>query len=127
MSSRETVCLGEMVWPAVESALENGTRPAIVAVGSIEQHGPQLPLNTETLDGDDIARRNATEWGMPPPPPTIRHRCSGHHLEFPGTITVPPETLMDVIRSDYRSLDEHGFDTSSSTRPMMGTLGRSTP
>jgi creatinine amidohydrolase len=31
-------------------------------------------------------------------------------MEFPGTITVPPETLMDVIRSYCRSLDEHGFE-----------------
>jgi len=31
-------------------------------------------------------------------------------MAFPGTITVPPETLMDVIRSYCRSLDEHGFE-----------------
>lgn len=99
-----------MVWPEVESALENGTRTAIVAVGSIEQHGPHLPLNMDTLDGDELARRIATELGDALAAPTIRPGCSGHHMEFPGTITVPPETLMDVIRSYCRSLDEHGFD-----------------
>jgi creatinine amidohydrolase len=31
-------------------------------------------------------------------------------MKFPGTITVPPETLMDMIRSYCRSLDEHGFE-----------------
>jgi len=31
-------------------------------------------------------------------------------MEFPGTITVPPETLMDVVRAYCRSLDEHGFE-----------------
>ena len=32
-------------------------------------------------------------------------------MEFPGTITVPPETLMEIIRSYCRSLDEHGFES----------------
>ena len=31
-------------------------------------------------------------------------------MEFPGTITIPPETLMDLIRAYCRSLDEHGFE-----------------
>jgi creatinine amidohydrolase len=99
-----------MVWPEVESAIENGTRTAIVAVGSIEQHGPHLPLNMDTLDGDELARRIATELGDAVAAPTIRPGCSGHHMEFLGTITVPPETLMDVIRSYCRSLEEHGFE-----------------
>ena len=109
MTSRRPVCLEEMAWPEVESALENGTRTAIVAVGSIEQHGPHLPLNMDTLDGDELARRIARGLGDALAAPTIRPGCSGHHMEFPGTITVPPETLMDVIRSYCRSLDEHGF------------------
>jgi len=110
MSSRRSVLLEEMVWSEVESALEAGTRTAIVAVGSIEQHGPHLPLNMDTLDGDVLARRIASELGDALAAPTIRPGCSGHHMEFPGTITVPPETLMDVIRSYCRSLDEHGFE-----------------
>jgi creatinine amidohydrolase len=110
MPSRKSVCLEEMVWPEVESALGDGTRTAIVAVGSIEQHGPHLPLNMDTLDGDELSRRIATELGDALAAPTIRPGCSGHHMEFPGTITVPPETLMDMIRSYCRSLDEHGFE-----------------
>lgn len=110
MSSRGSVLLEEMVWPEVESALEAGTRTAIVAVGSIEQHGPHLPLNMDTLDGDELSRRIASELGDALAAPTIRPRCSGHHMEFPGTITVPPETLIDVVRSYCRSLDEHGFE-----------------
>jgi len=110
MGSRRSVLLEEMVWPEVESALEDGKRTAIVAVGSIEQHGPHLPLNMDTLDGDELARRIATTLGDALAAPTIRPGCSGHHMEFPGTITVPPETLMDVIRSYCRSLDEHGFE-----------------
>lgn len=110
MSSRSPVLLEEMAWPAVETALEDGRRTVIVAVGSIEQHGPHLPLNMDTLGGDELSRRIATELGDALAAPTIRPGCSGHHMAFPGTITVPPETLMDVIRSYCRSLAEHGFE-----------------
>lgn len=110
MSSRRSILLEEMVWPEVESAIENGTRTAIVAVGSIEQHGPHLPLNMDTVDGDELARRIAANLGDALAVPTIRPGCSSHHMEFPGTISVPPETLMDLIRSYCRSLDDHGFE-----------------
>ena len=110
MSSRRSILLEEMVWPEIETALESGTRTAIIAVGSIEQHGPHLPLNMDTLDGDELSRRIASELGDALAAPTIRPGCSGHHMEFPGTLTVPPETLMDVIRSYCRSLDKHGFE-----------------
>lgn len=110
MPSSNSVSLEEMAWPEVKSALENGTQTVIVAVGSIEQHGPHLPLNMDTLDGDALSRRIAAELSDALAAPTIRPGCSGHHMEFPGTITVSPETLMDVIRSYCRSLDEHGFE-----------------
>lgn len=110
MSSRSAILLEEMVWPEVESALKNGKRTVIVAVGSVEQRGPHLPLNMDTLEGDELSRRIATKLGGALAAPTIRPGCSGHHMEFPGTITVPPETLMNVIRSYCRSLDEHGFE-----------------
>lgn len=110
MSSRRSVRLGELTWREIETALDEGVRTVIVAVGSIEQHGPHLPLNMDTLDGDELARRIAESLGDALAAPTIRPGCSGHHMEFPGTISVPPETLMDVIRSYCRSLDEHGFE-----------------
>ncbi|WP_459191654.1 creatininase family protein [Halosimplex sp. J119] len=110
MSSCDSVRLAELSWTGVESALDRGTDTAIVPVGSIEQHGPHLPLNMDTLDGTELARRIAEELGDALAAPPIRPGCSGHHMEFPGTITVPPETLMEVIRSYCRSLDEHGFE-----------------
>lgn len=108
--ARTSVRLAELTWPEVEAALEEGTRTAVVAVGSVEQHGPHLPLIMDALAGDELARRIADRLGDALAAPTIRPGCSGHHMEFPGTITVPAEVLMDLIRSYCRSLDEHGFD-----------------
>ncbi|MDL5362498.1 creatininase family protein [Halalkalicoccus sp. NIPERK01] len=110
MSTRQSVLLEERTWPEVEAALENGTKTAVVAVGSVEQHGPHLPLIMDTLAGDELARRVAERLGDALAAPTIRPGCSGHHMEFPGTITVPSETLMETSRAYCRSLDEHGFE-----------------
>lgn len=90
--------------------IENGTRTAIVSVGSVEQHGPHLPLIVDTLIGDELSKRIAEKLGDALAAPTIRPGCSGHHMDFSGTITIPPETLMDLIRSYCRSLSEHGFE-----------------
>lgn len=110
MTAPDTVVLEELTWQEVDAALDSGTRTAVVAVGAVEQHGPHLPLIVDALAGDELARRIAVELGDALAAPTIRPGCSGHHLEFPGTISVPPETLMDVIRGYCRSLDAHGFD-----------------
>jgi creatinine amidohydrolase len=110
MSSRTSILLEEYTWPEVETALKEGTRTVVVSVGSVEQHGPHLPLIMDTLQGDELSRRIAEKLGDALAAPTIRPGCSGHHMEFPGTITIPAETLMDLIRSYCRSLDEHGFE-----------------
>lgn len=110
MTDPDTVLLEELTWPEVERAIETGTDTAVVAVGSVEQHGPHLPLIMDTLAGDEVARRVAAGLGDAVAAPTIRPGCSGHHMDFGGTITIPPEVLMDTIRGYCRSLDEHGFE-----------------
>ncbi|UPV75369.1 creatininase family protein [Halorussus limi] len=109
-SDASAVRFSERTWTEIEAALEGQTRTAVVAVGSVEQHGPHLPVATDALIGDALAERIAEKLGDALAAPTIRPGCSGHHMEFPGTITIPPETLMDLIRSYCRSLDEHGFE-----------------
>jgi creatinine amidohydrolase len=65
---------------------------------------------TDTILGDEYSRRVAEKLGDALAAPTIRPGCSGHHMEFPGTITIPPETLMELIRGYCRSFDDHGFE-----------------
>lgn len=110
MPTTDTVRLEHHTWTEVEAALDAGTRTAVVAVGSVEQHGPHLPLIMDTLAGDELARRIADRLGDALAAPTIRPGCSGHHMDFPGTVTVPATVLMDTVRAYCRSLDEHGFE-----------------
>jgi creatinine amidohydrolase len=95
----------------VRDRINDGYKTVIFAVGSIEQHGPHLPVTTDALRGTASARLVAAELGKSLVAPTIRPGYSPHHMEFPGTITLQQETLASVIKDYCTSLAEHGFET----------------
>lgn len=106
----ETIRIEEMTWPMVKRALEEGYKTVIVPVGSIEQHGPHLPIGTDAYFGDCLGLRVAEKLGKTLVAPTLRPGCSEYHMDFPGTITLSTETLMHVLRDVCVSLDRHGFE-----------------
>ena len=52
MSDR--VLMEEMTWPEVKAALDSGAQTAIIPTASVEQHGPHLPLLTDTIIGGRV-------------------------------------------------------------------------
>ncbi len=105
-----TVLLEELTWTEVEAAVEDGVRTAIVPVGSTEQHGPHLPLGTDAYIGEAIAERVAERLGDALVAPCIRPGVSGHHMEFPGTVSIDADVLMDLLSGYAESLERHGFE-----------------
>jgi creatinine amidohydrolase len=106
----DTVMLEELTWTDVEAELESGTDTVVVPVGSTEQHGPHLPLGTDAYLGEAVAERVAERLGDALVAPVVRPGVSGHHMAFPGTITVDAELLMDLLRAYAASVADHGFD-----------------
>ena len=100
-----------LTWGDVERYLER-SRGIIVPIGSTEQHGPNGIIGTDFVCAEAIARRvgAATETLVAP---TIPVGMARHHMAFPGTITLRPETLMAVLRDYVWSLAQHGFRTVS--------------
>lgn len=103
------VRIDEMSWVEVREALDNGFDTVIVPVGSIEQHGPHLPLGTDTFVGEALSVMIAEKLGKTLVTPPITPGCSQHHMGFPGTLTLKPETLMQVVRDVCKCLIKHGF------------------
>ena len=81
----------------------------LVPLGSTEQHGPHLPLSTDTVDRRVRAGRAAEALARrrTPPPlvaPALAYGASGEHAGFPGTVSIGHEALHAVLVETVRSL-----------------------
>lgn len=98
-----------MNWPDIGEAMEQGFDTIVIAVGAIEQHGPHLPLKTDSLIGEELAHSIAKKLGKALQGPTINVGCSEHHMEFPGTVSILDSTLKSIISDYTQSFVKHGF------------------
>ena len=85
----------------------------ILPVAAIEQHGPHLPVETDTLVGEAVAigtARKLVERGERALVlPAMWMGLSEHHMPFGGTITLGLPAFGAVIEDICRSLQRHGF------------------
>ncbi len=77
-------------------------------IGAIEQHGQHLPLMTDSAWAVDVAEAVAAREKVLICPP-LYFGWSPHHMAYPGTITLRPETMIQVILDVCNSLVFHGF------------------
>jgi mycofactocin system creatininase family protein len=69
----------------------------IVPVGSMEQHGPHLPLDTDTRIAVAVASRAAERYPSATLGPAIAYGASGEHAGFPGTISIGTPALAQLL------------------------------
>lgn len=83
---------------------------AVLPVGAIEQHGPHLPLATDALIAERIAAAAVERAGDLPILllPTMPVGKSNEHIDYPGTLTLPAETLIGLWRDLGRSVSRSG-------------------
>lgn len=83
---------------------------AVLPVGSFEQHGPFLPLATDTLVACAVAREIAAAYPVHLLPP-VTISCSHEHAAWAGTVSISSVTLHSVIRDIASSLRRSGVET----------------
>jgi creatinine amidohydrolase len=102
--------LEEGVWPEIENLIAEGRRTALIGLGSIEQHGPHLPLGTDRWIANALLEGLADRLEDAIALPAVAIGCAREHLDFPGTLHVEPETLEAILRDLLRSVAHHGFE-----------------
>lgn len=92
-------------------AIDRKRAVALLPVGATEQHGPHLPLATDSLlaahMAEEAARRvtRAEVYLLP----TVTYAKSDEHLAFPGTVTLDGETLLATLMQIGQSVARAGF------------------
>jgi len=99
-----------MSWPSLRERLKI-VDTAILPCGSIEQHGPHLPVDTDIFDADLLARKVAEACSDPKPfvLPSVSYGVSYHHEDFPGTLSISNEGLSKFIYDLGMSLAKNGI------------------
>lgn len=110
MDSLDTVALAELSWPEVAAAMEDGVDTVVLPLGATEQHGPHLPLDTDTRLATELAERVARKLGDAVVAPTIPVGPSREHAGFPGTVSITADTLDALLRDYVDSFEHQGFD-----------------
>ncbi len=104
--------LASLTWPAVRD-LPAARTVAVLPAGAIEAHGPHLPLGTDVIIAEAMARAGAARLAarglhvLLLPAMTIAP--APFASEFAGTLHVPPETTTMVVTGVVQSLAAHGI------------------
>ncbi|MCD6300013.1 MAG: creatininase family protein [Dehalococcoidales bacterium] len=100
----------EMRRTEIEQAVKAGA-VVVIPVGSTEQHGNHLPVNTD-MDCCFSIAKGAAELVNDFPvlvAPSVCFGYSPHHMKYPGTISLQFHTFIDVLTQVATSIAAHGF------------------
>ena len=100
--------LDTLTWPQVRAEIDAGRDTVVLALGATEQHGLHMPLATDALIGDHMARRLAERLNAFVAP-TVRVGCSEHHVGFAGTMSLSEQTYHALVCDLVDSLLRGGF------------------
>ncbi|MGI4794107.1 MAG: creatininase family protein [Janthinobacterium lividum] len=87
----------ERTWCELPADLKGVNGTALLPVGAVEQHGPQLGCGTDAVLADTLCTAVSRRLGVPMLP-TLPYGCSlGHSRRWPGTIAVSPQLLTGLV------------------------------
>jgi creatinine amidohydrolase len=105
--------LGEVAFPEIARVARAGRALTILPVGVVEEHGPHLPLGLDSFAAETYATAAAPhleEQGYEVLiAPTIHYGVARAAIDFPGTLSLEPETLHAMVLEIGRSLVRHGL------------------
>ena len=106
--------LAKIPFPEVARIAQSGKALVILPVGVVEEHGAHLPLGMDSFAAEAYASSTAPhleEAGYDVlVAPTINYGVARAAIDFPGTLSLEPETLRAMVVEIARSLARHGLN-----------------
>ena len=100
--------VADLTWPDVEKLSRDV--PVVIPIAAMEQHGPHLPLFTDSLLLGEVVRRvSEVMQDRILFTPLMWLGNSEHHIDFPGTLSAAPRTYIDLLNDMMENLLRHGF------------------
>ena len=104
--------LSELTWEEA-GGLDRGRTVAVLPVGAVEAHGPHLPLGTDVVIAEAMAREGAARLAtrgigavlLPP----LSYTAAPFAARFPGTISLSPESVTALVLDLARELTRQGY------------------
>jgi creatinine amidohydrolase len=94
-------------WTDVAAALQSGSGIVLLPFGALEQHGPHLPLGTDTATAVTVARELAERLDAVLLPP-VHYGDTWNNAGYPGTVSLSPATVTAIAVDIGRSLAAAG-------------------
>src|SRR5690242_16046416 len=103
-----------MTWPEVDAAIQAGVDTVLIPIGTTEQHGHHMPLDTDCVIARALCTRVAdaaeAEGLNVLVAPTVNVSLSWYHMQYPGSMRLSTTTFFQVFREICDSLVHHGFE-----------------
>src|SRR6266481_3432811 len=132
MNALTEYCYNRLTWAEMNDAIA-AQKLVILPTGSTEQHGKHLPLDVDLFLCEsvclEVGRRAADQVLVLPP---IAYGLNLHHIDFPGTIHIEPETFIAFCLNITKSVAYHGFQKillvngHGSNSPLIDIVARKT-
>src|SRR5262249_23459699 len=102
---------GKLTWPEVNDAVTAG-KVILIPVGSIEQHGPHLPIDTDSYIATALCQEVARRSGeLILAAPAIAYSYDEHMMDWPGCVTVDVHVFIQYCTQVAESFVRQGFHT----------------
>jgi creatinine amidohydrolase len=99
----------DQTWPAIARLVEEGETLCVLPVAAVEQHGPHLPVSTDTEIASAVCRAASARTGVPVLPTLWAGSSQAHTRAWPGTLSLPPRLLVEIVVELASWLAASGF------------------
>lgn len=99
LTEREPIRLGALSWPLLQALQGECAGLLLIPVGATEQHGPHLPVETDTVLAEAACAYASAETGVPVAPSMAYTSSAGHTAKWPGTFALPHQTFIEACVS----------------------------